>query len=296
MALRNALLCKCTHYNVAMNRKFSAAHQALVKRRHQTLLTHIQQLPPPGSRPLTLDGRVAGWIVASATRAIAGLPGVRIDDEAVHVSAGARQEGSLTRRLARVAQTLRDAGCLRSWRDELLDVIAEGQCLAVMERAAMRPLGLLTRAVRLNGWSADGRLWIARRADDKPTDPGMWDNLVGGLASAGESLDQSLLRESSEEAGLAAVDLCNRTPLRTVLRMHRRLPEGYQVEDVFLSDCVLEDAVTPCNQDGEVAEIRLVSCRQAWQMIEEGLFTYEAELSILDSLRRGGPWAHIRRA
>src|SRR3546814_3997194 len=66
----------------------------------------------------------------------------------------------------------------------------------------MRPLGLLTRAVHLNAWTPDGRLWIARRALSKSTDPGMWDTLVGGLAGSREDLEQALLRECAEEAGL----------------------------------------------------------------------------------------------
>src|SRR3546814_2107063 len=61
----------------------------------------------------------------------------------------------------------------------------------------------------------------------------MWDTLVGGLAGSQEDLEQALLRECAEEAGLEPAPLANRTPLRTILRMHRRLPEGYQVEDLL---------------------------------------------------------------
>src|SRR3546814_4421737 len=62
--------------------------------------------------------------------------------------------------------------------------------------------------------------------------------LVGGLAGTGENLDTSLLRESNEEAGLVPSDLDGRSEQRIILRMHMRLPEGYQVEDVLVSDCV----------------------------------------------------------
>ena len=149
----------------------------------------------------------------------------------------------------------------------------------------MRPLGLLTKAVHLNGWSADGRLWLARRAPTKATDPGKWDTLVGGLAVAAEPLDTSLVRECHEEAGLTPYDLRGRSPLRVILRMHRRLPEGYQVEDVLVSDCVLEEGTVPQNQDGEVSEIRLATVEETFSMLEAGLFTDEAEACILDSLR-----------
>src|SRR3546814_18950698 len=88
--------------------------------------------------------------------------------------------------LAQAAQVLDQAGCVRSWRDELLDVVGEGRRLAVIERGAVRPLGLLTKAVHLNAWTPEGEIWIARRAMTKSTEPGKWDTLVGGLAGAGE--------------------------------------------------------------------------------------------------------------
>ena len=254
--------------------------------RYKKLIKRIQNLPPAGSRPLTVAGKVAGWVTAKATRHIQGLPGVHIEDEAVHVTACDVQRLPLNQVLADLTESLKYTGCLRGWRNELLDVYGEGRRLAVIERAAMRSLGLLTKAVHLNAWSSDGCLWIAKRADSKSTDPGMWDTLVGGLAAAGESLDASLLRESHEEAGLSQHDLAGRSPLRIILRMHRRLPEGYQVEDALVSDCVLPATVQPHNLDGEVSEIRLVTMPELWAMLQANSFTPEAELVILEGLQR----------
>jgi len=259
----------------------------LLEKRHGLLVPRIQQLPPSGSRPLTVLGHVAGWITPRATRALASLEGARIEPEAVciePVTAGQRR--SVNQVLAEAALLMRDAGCLRAWRDELLDVIGEGKTLGAIERAAIRPLGMLTRAVHLNAWTPDGRLWIALRSATKSTDPGMWDSLVGGLAVAGETLDTSLLRESHEEAGLLPEHLAQRSELRIILRMHRRLPEGYQVEDVLVSECVLDESVPMGNLDGEVAEIRAAPIEEVWELIQEGRFTVEAELVVLESLIR----------
>lgn len=282
--MRSGRFSHAFHYNGRMISHPSSTLLEAVRLRQEQLVPRIQHLPPAGSRPLTVAGRVAGWITPRATDAIAGMDGVLLTDEAVHVVAAPRQRLSLDRVMERIAVLLRDNGCLRGWRDELLDVYGEGRRLCVLERAAMRPLGLLTKAVHLNGWSPDGRLWLARRSDTKATDPGMWDTLVGGLAGSGEPLDVSLLRECGEEAGLSAADVRGRTPLRVVLRMHRRLPEGYQVEDMLVSDCVLPEDVIPSNQDGEVSEIRLATVEETWSMMEAGLFTHEAEACILDSI------------
>lgn len=276
----------CLHYNYWMKDANARTLAPALVTRYQQLLKRIQQLPPTGSRPLTVSGRVAGWVTAKATGYLHDLPGIHIEPEAVHISAAPRDRLPLNAVLERLALALKDTGCLRGWRNELLDVFGEGRRLAVVERAAMRPLGLLTKAVHLNAWSPDGRLWIARRAMSKTSDPGMWDTLVGGLACAGESLDDSLVRESNEEAGLLKEDIKARTSLRIILRMHRRLPEGYQVEDVLVSDCVLDESVSPANLDGEVSEIRLVSIDELWAMVMAGEFTREAELVVLDGLQR----------
>src|SRR3546814_20146320 len=79
--------------------------------------------------------------------------------------------------------------------------------------------------------------------------------------------DPSFPTRRSSELGLVASDIESRSSLRIILRMHRRLPEGYQVEDVLVSDCVLAESVAPKNLDGEVSEIRLVSIDELWSKI-----------------------------
>lgn len=275
------------HYNCRMNTNPPGSLLPLLEKRYGRLVPRIQQLPPSGSRPLTISGHVAGWITPRATRALANLPGVRVDPEAVCIAPNGTMRGlTINKVLADAAILMRDAGCLRAWRDELLDVVGEGKALGIIERAAVRPLGMLTRAVHLNAWTPDGRLWVALRSSSKAIDPGLWDTLVGGLAVAGETLDDSLLRESNEEAGLLPQHLAQRSKLEIILRMHRRLPEGYQVEDVLVSECVLDESVPMSNLDGEVDEIRAVSIEEAWSLLEAGRFTIEAELVVLDGLMR----------
>src|SRR5690554_700893 len=132
------------HYNYRMKDAHARASKLDLGTRYQQLTKRIQQLPPVGSRPLTVAGRVAGWITAKATGHLADLPGIHISDEAVHITASLPMRLPLDAVLAQLAVALKDTGCLRGWRNELLDVYGEGRRLASMERAAMRPLGLLT--------------------------------------------------------------------------------------------------------------------------------------------------------
>ena len=89
---------------------------------------------------------------------------------------------------------------ITGWRDEALSV--GNPPLAIIERAACRPLGITTEAVHLNAYVDTDTLLVARRAAHKQIDPGLWDNLVGGMVPAGESLQHALAREAWEEAGL----------------------------------------------------------------------------------------------
>lgn len=248
------------------------------------LTQRVEEPPPELARPLYIAGRCCGWATQAACDALKDMPQVQVQADALRIGSTLAVGAELDALLAQIAHTLREADCLRGWRDELMDVTANDECVGIIERAAMRPLGLLTRAVHLNAWTPDGRLWIARRALSKSTDPGMWDTLVGGLASTHEDLEQALLRECAEEAGLSPDMLAVRTPLRTVLRMHRRLPEGYQVEDILTSTCVLAGDAQPTNQDGEVMEITCVPIPEAVRRIVDGEFTIEAALVILEDI------------
>ncbi|MGE8657589.1 MAG: NUDIX domain-containing protein [Achromobacter sp.] len=251
---------------------------------YAALSARAQEPAPVGAHPLYVAGRRCGWATHAACDALQGAAHIEADGNALRIGNALTPGPTLDAVLEQAAQLLRQANCLRGWRDELLDVLDGDNALGVIERAAVRPLGLLTKAVHLNAWTPDGRIWIARRALSKSTDPGMWDTLVGGLAGSGESLETALVRECGEEAGLDAPDLARRTPLRTILRIHRRLPEGYQVEDVLTSTCVLAADARPANRDGEVMEIAAVDVDTVVRRVAEGEFTLEAALVIIEDI------------
>jgi len=202
----------------------------------------------------------------------------------------------IDQQLNAMAQCLLHEGCLPKWRNELLDVWMGDQSIGAIERGAVRALGLVTRAVHLNAWSESGDLWVARRALDKATDPGLWDTLVGGLVGLGEGDDLALIRETAEEAGLDEMALADRTPLRVITRMQRQLPEGFQSEDVITCECVLPLDVVPENQDGEVMTIVALPPNEVAQMLLDNAFTVEAGIVIAQELLdRLGSLGHLNR-
>ena len=157
--------------------------------------------------------------------------------------------------------------------------------MAAVERAVVRVLGITTRAVHLVGFAPDGRVWVQQRAFDKAVDPGRWDTLMGGQVSAGESVEDTLERETQEEAGLAIADLIDvrRTDRITV---RRPVAEGYVVEHIEVFEATVPAALTPANRDGEVERFECLTVAQLHEQLAGGAFTLEATLILDRSLAR----------
>jgi 8-oxo-dGTP pyrophosphatase MutT (NUDIX family) len=268
------------------------------------LLDRARVPVPPTSLELRIAGRACGWVAADVPALLTDLSAdFVLDPTTLHflpsqaqlVQALGWPTATVSALMERVAKALYAAGRLNGWRNELLDVVDDkGQVCGVIERAAVRPLGIATHAVHLDAWTPEGELWIAQRALTKNTDPGMWDTLVGGLISAGETPEFALERESWEEAGLPASALATGHRVGQ-FRVERVLPEGYQVEIVTVVDCVLDSGIQPENQDGEVVAIRAASVQEVLSMLADGAFTLEASLSLLLSLDARGIQTGVAR-
>lgn len=196
--------------------------------------------------------------------------------------------------LHEVNAALRQRGLVRGWRDEAfaLPDPATLKPLAVMERAAARFWGTLTLGAHANGHVTDGdgrptHLWIARRSLSKATDPGLLDNLVGGGVPAGQTPLQTLIREGWEEAGLTPELMASPKPGR-VIRLHRDIAEGLQLEDLHAFDLRLPAGWQPANQDGEVQDFERMPVADALALAAGASMTVDAALVTLDfGLRHG---------
>ena len=81
-------------------------------------------------------------------------------------------------------------------------------------------------------------------------------------------------------------------PAFLVFWIRRAVPEGLQSEVVFVHDLALPATVTPRNEDGEVADFRLLSPDKVLDLIEQPsgdqAMTVDASLVTLDWLERNG--------
>jgi 8-oxo-dGTP pyrophosphatase MutT (NUDIX family) len=224
---------------------------------------------PEAYVPFTFRGARIGWLRPELAARLGAWPRVfhSSADKVALIDA---------KNLAPVVEQLAQEGFVPGWRNERYRIAD----LFDIERAAARPFGLTTHAVHANGIVGE-RMWLARRSATKPIDAGMWDNLVGGGISVGFTLEQTLVKESWEEAGIPS-ELARTARRGARLHVLREVPEGVQSELIESYDLELPESFQPKNQDGEVSEFMLLPFDDA---VRQEL-TYEAGLVARDFLSR----------
>jgi 8-oxo-dGTP pyrophosphatase MutT (NUDIX family) len=257
-----------------------------LERLWQACRRHANEPIPAHWLPLVLDGQNCGWLDPDTARCLLRPPTLFEQDAGRLVLVSNPNDlAARSQAMNGAAQRLHEAGIVREWRSELLDVTTgSGRTVATIERSACRALGIETRSIQLNAFRPDGSLVVARRAAHKLSDPNRWDNLAGGMIAAGERDDQALAREAYEEAGLRLSNLPVTRGAR--LRVQRMVAEGLMIETVQVFDVRLPADYVPVNMDGEVAGFEDSSVQAAVDAIERGDFTLQASMAILDALRR----------
>ena len=224
-----------------------------------------------------------------------------------HIGSTFEVLGNLTHALNHVAQVLRErqvGHVAHYWRDEQLGVYNDsGELLGSVERGAVRPLGIATRAVHLVGRTPDGEMWVQQRSLTKANDPGLWDTLMGGMVPAHDSLQEALARETREEAGLHLAQLAKlrhrgqvkvTRPTDDDVPVAPRLPSanppkpaagiGYMVEVIDWFDAEVPHGTVPENQDGEVAQFALLAEDELVAKLQRNSFTLEASMILVAAL------------
>ena len=251
------------------------------------LLAQRQKTRQPALKPrqaLSIDGHIIGsidpYLATQLGEQALAQRGLALDcnNEAWSLKGTAE----MTARLNQLAQLLRERGLAGAWRDEQLAVRNQGgEKIATVERAAVRPLGITTRAVHLVGVDRSGAIWVQQRADDKATNPGMWDTLMGGMVSAADELLDALARETWEEAGLRIADLAN-VQHGGYVKFERPSDEaegqGFMQERIDWFSATVPEGLQPSNQDGEVQRFELLDSETVEDWLVQQRFTAEASM------------------
>ena len=245
---------------------------------------------PPDFLPWFCAVQPMGFLSATRARLIAQyLPHARLNTDRLDWDAGHWSVNERSEALQSMLLSLRDTGHLPGWRGEtfsFLETNSERPFLRA-ERAGFYFLGMRSDAVHVNGVTADGRMWIARRSANKSIDPGLLDNLCAGGLGTDETPMQAVVRELYEEAGLH-LQAAHRVCCAGSVTVGRVREEGWHEERLQVYNLLLAVGERPENQDGEVQDFQLLEAGEIARLIAGGQFTPDAAAAISQGLLTRG--------
>jgi 8-oxo-dGTP pyrophosphatase MutT (NUDIX family) len=165
------------------------------------------------------------------------------------------------------------------------------QGMILIDRAAASYFGIRTFGQHINGFVRvdDGvRMWVGRRSDDRRHFPGRLDHLAAGGLPHGIGLQENLVKECWEEAGIVPDLALNAVPVGAVTYV-AGTKNGLKPDTLYCYDLELPPKFQPRCMDGEVQEFNLWPLDRVMEGIREpGLFKPNCNLVILDFLIRHG--------
>ncbi len=245
-------------------------------------------------RPLRVDGEIVAWLPHATAERLRGFDAVfAVTQEEV------RLRGTLTgfeeRSVAidRVVRALHDMGLIENYRNERYAIAASfhAEPKFSIDRGAVGRLGMRAYGVHLNGYVGRGdamRLWVARRADGKPTWPGKLDHIAAGGQPVGIGLRDNLIKEAHEEAGIPASLAAHARPagLCSFLTENRY---GIDIGILYSFDLELPADFVPHSEDGEVSSFELWPMARVVDCLANGTeFVFDSALVAIDFLVRHG--------
>jgi 8-oxo-dGTP pyrophosphatase MutT (NUDIX family) len=254
-------------------------------------LGRVLAAPRAAYEPFIVAGHIIGWIAPDRVQRLARWRNVfHRSERGIELAPRLDTPQARTSTLAEVARALSAEYALTAWRDERYAVTPGlgGPTLFELERAAARYFGIHTVAAHANGLVGDDdrwQMWLARRSPTKAIDPGLLDNLVGGGVAAGSNAAATLVKEASEEAGVAT-ELARRARPAGSVDICRDQRDGLQRETIHVYDLWLPADFVPANQDGEAVEHRLCVPDVVLSILQEDEITADASLVIVDMLLR----------
>ena len=245
-------------------------------------------------KPFYIEQRQVGWVRHDMVERLADYPDVfEITPDTISLNPRLDCPELRSTAIKPVLEALRGAGVIPAWRDEIYPVTTSfgGEPLLQMERAAFPCLGIRAYGVHINGFVANGpelKMWIARRSATKSTCPGKLDNMVAGGLPIGISLEDNVVKECHEEAGIPA-SLASRAIRAGSISYCKQVPEGLKPDVQFVCDLELPYDFEPRPVDGEVEAFYLWPIDRVMDVVSNTTeFKFNCNLVIIDFLMRRG--------
>lgn len=262
-----------------------------------TFLSHILEcnaFEPQHFRPFLVAGKAVGWIRPDMALRLSAFRDVfRVEDDQVSLSSALATPEERTSKVGTAVAALAQQGALPKLRGELYPVLTHWGApeLFRIDRAAVHAFGVLAAGVHLNGYvdhGADQKLWIARRALDKPVAPGKLDHLVAGGQPVGLGLMENLIKECAEEADIPLA-LASRAYATSAIRYCFENEQGLRNDLIFCYDLECPFDFMPRNTDGEVESFELWPiARVKERILKTRDFKFNVPLVMIDFMIRHG--------
>jgi 8-oxo-dGTP pyrophosphatase MutT (NUDIX family) len=261
------------------------------------LLRHIHNLNhwnPDHFLRLNLAGQQIGYLKRPISEALQQWPRYfKVSDSEVVFKAEQADFRERSNILEEVVRALVEQGLIQHYLDEPYPITGQSrhQQFAILDRGAAAYFGIRTYGQHLNGFVRNDHglyIWIARRAPDRLHFPDKLDNLVAGGLPQHLSLQQNLIKECEEEAGMDDSLAGSARPVG-VVSYCRETGVGLKPDTLYCYDLELPESFEPLNTDGEVAEFMLVDAVEGLSLVSEtDEFKLNCNLVFIDFFIRHG--------
>ena len=244
--------------------------------------------------PFLVGGERLGFVHRDVVGQLMCFPKVfDLQTNAVHLHEDLSGYSERTVAIAAVVETLAEGGIIKGWYDEAYPVTRNFNQSASfqLERAAAPFFGVCAFGVHINGYFKKGgeiMMWVARRARDKPSFPGMLDHLAAGGQPVGLGLLENVVKECGEEADVPE-ELAVTAEPKGQISYCKEYQKRLRPDTMFVFDLELPEDFVPRNTDGEVDDFELWPIQKVLETVERTCeYKPNCNLVIIDFLIRHG--------
>jgi hypothetical protein len=255
----------------------------------------VQRRCPQDFVPLTIGNEAVGFPTAVlADQLVDELPAVIVRRGAgIALAYESGDAANATAALLTVSDYLEANRLMLSPRHELYAVRNSwgAEPVALIERNATMPLGMIGYGVNLNAWTVDASgnqlLWVGRRSMAKQTEPGKLDHIAAGGQPQGIGLLDNIIKEAGEEAAVPAMLARQSKPVGAVSgHYHNEICRRF-IHYNF--DLALPFDFVPRPLDGEVDAFFTWTPDEVIDALRDGYhFDLETAIAVIDWLIRHG--------
>ncbi len=244
--------------------------------------------------PFHAAGQRVGWVekrFAETLREFADV--LVVSAEGVSLDSRLGDFDSRTQAMAKVAHTLHERKLVPGWHDEDVAVAPRfgAAPLFKIERSAAPLFGITVLGVHVNGIvrGRDGlKMWIGRRSPNKPTYPGLLDNLCAGGIIYGHGVRETLVKEAGEEASIPKALAERAVPTGAITYCCER-DGGLRPDILLVYDLELPADFVPSPGDDEIESFSLRPIDEVIEVVRDTFdFKFNCNLVIIDFLVRHG--------